>query len=59
MFHGLTFLPVLLSLIGPAPYNDTLIAMSQVDEADKSEAHTKCSIEMKVEETTYTVVNGD
>lgn len=59
VFHGLTFLPVLLSLIGPAPYNDTLIAMSQVDEADKSEAHTKCSIEMKVEETTYTIASGD
>ncbi|XP_042871711.1 protein patched homolog 2-like [Penaeus japonicus] len=61
VFHGLTFLPVLLSLIGPAPYNDTLISMSQVDEVDdKTEAPIKRSVEMnKVEETTYAVITGD
>ena len=38
LFHGLVFLPVILSLIGPAPYNTNFLSETDKLEAKYSEA---------------------
>lgn len=58
LFHGLVFLPVLLSIIGPKAYMDTEEQTSQVEDIDEGGSTTDSATSAEVDQSASSKSNN-